>query len=135
MLCITEAHLLRKEIREELLQVLRDGDRRVTIGQGPASREHRISIPMFTCVLTTPEIELIHEPLRRCFPLQFVLSGYTADELRTVASMVAVKSNLILEEVRELAEGLYRRIDWRCFAAKLPSMASHVSISLYRHGG
>jgi Holliday junction DNA helicase RuvB len=105
VLFIDEIHRLPPAVEEILYPALEDYELDLMIGQGPAARSVRLSLPRFTLVGATTRTGLLTAPLRDRFGIVHRLDFYPREDLEAVI----VRSSRILgieveaEAVGELA--------------------------------
>lgn len=84
VLFIDEIHRLSTNIEEVLYSAMEDYELDIIIGEGPAARSMRISLPKFTLVGATTRLGLLSNPLRDRFGIPLRLNFYTTSELKSV---------------------------------------------------
>ena len=84
VLFIDEIHRLGPTIEEILYPALEDFHLDLVIGQGPAARTMKVSLPPFTLVGATTRAGLITAPLRARFGIVSRLDFYQPDELARI---------------------------------------------------
>lgn len=84
VLFIDEIHRLSTPVEEVLYSAMEDYALDIIIGEGPAARSVRITLPKFTLVGATTRLGLLSNPLRDRFGIPLRLNFYTADELKAV---------------------------------------------------
>lgn len=84
VLFIDEIHRLSASIEEVLYQAMEDFALDIMIGEGPAARSVKISLPRFTMVGATTRLGLLSNPLRDRFGIPMRLNFYSHDELQMV---------------------------------------------------
>ena len=93
VLFIDEIHRLSAAVEEILYPAMEDFELDLVIGQGPAARTVRLTLPRFTLVGATTRTGLLTAPLRDRFGIVHNLEFYPAEEL----SRIVVRSARILE--------------------------------------
>jgi Holliday junction DNA helicase RuvB len=93
VLFIDEIHRLPPAVEEILYPVMEDFELDLVIGQGPAARSVRLTLPRFTLVGATTRTGLLSAPLRDRFGIVHRLDFYPCDEL----SSIVVRSARILD--------------------------------------
>lgn len=84
VLFIDEIHRLSTSVEEVLYSAMEDYALDIIIGEGPAARSVRISLPKFTLVGATTRLGLLSNPLRDRFGIPLRLNFYSSDELKSV---------------------------------------------------
>ena len=84
VLFIDEIHRLNPAIEEVLYPAMEDYQADIMIGQGPAARSMKLSLPKFTLIGATTRAGLITAPLRGRFGIVFNLNFYAHDELELI---------------------------------------------------
>ncbi len=98
ILFIDEIHRLNPAVEEILYPAMEEYELDLVIGQGPAARTVRLSLPRFTLVGATTRTGLLTAPLRDRFGIVHHLSFYSADELATIVRRSARILTIPLEE-------------------------------------
>ncbi len=96
VLFIDEIHRLSPAVEEILYPAMEDRALDILIGEGPAARSVRISLPPFTLVGATTRAGLLATPLRDRFGLPVRLRFYSPDELLAVVARAATLMGLAL---------------------------------------
>lgn len=86
VLFIDEIHRLSPAVEEILYPAMEDYELDLVIGEGPAARSVKISLPKFTLVGATTRSGLLTTPLRDRFGIPVRLSFYTVDELEYIVT-------------------------------------------------
>ncbi|MDE1570892.1 Holliday junction branch migration DNA helicase RuvB [Aquabacter sediminis] len=86
VLFIDEIHRLSPAVEEILYPAMEDYELDLVIGEGPAARSVKISLPKFTLVGATTRSGLLTTPLRDRFGIPVRLSFYTIDELEFIVT-------------------------------------------------
>lgn len=86
VLFIDEIHRLSTNVEEVLYSAMEDYSLDIIIGEGPAARSVRITLPKFTLVGATTRLGLLSNPLRDRFGIPLRLNFYSNDELKSVIS-------------------------------------------------
>lgn len=86
VLFIDEIHRLSTNVEEVLYSAMEDYALDIIIGEGPAARSVRISLPKFTLVGATTRLGLLSNPLRDRFGIPLRLNFYNNEELKSVIS-------------------------------------------------
>ena len=94
VLFIDEIHRLSTNIEEVLYSAMEDYELDIMIGEGPAARSVRISLPKFTLVGATTRLGLLSNPLRDRFGIPLRLNFYMPHELKSVITRAAVLLNV-----------------------------------------
>jgi Holliday junction DNA helicase RuvB len=89
VLFIDEIHRLSTSVEEVLYSAMEDYELDIIIGEGPAARSVRISLPKFTLVGATTRLGLLSNPLRDRFGIPLRLSFYLPHELMMVITRAA----------------------------------------------
>ena len=127
VLFVDEIHRLNSAIEEVLYPAMEDYEIDIMIGEGPAARSIRLSVPPFTLIGATTRTGLLTTPLRDRFGVWQRLEYYAEDELAAIvrrsagilgvtiddesAAQLAARSrgtprvaNRLLRRVRDFAE-------------------------------
>lgn len=89
VLFIDEIHRLPAAVEEVLYPAMEDFELDLVIGQGPAARSVRLSLPRFTLVGATTRTGLLTAPLRDRFGIVHRLEFYPADDLAVIVARSA----------------------------------------------
>ncbi|MDI4664911.1 Holliday junction branch migration DNA helicase RuvB [Xanthobacter autotrophicus] len=84
VLFIDEIHRLSPAVEEILYPAMEDYELDLVIGEGPAARSVKISLPKFTLVGATTRSGLLTTPLRDRFGIPVRLQFYTVEELEKI---------------------------------------------------
>ena len=84
VLFIDEIHRLNPAVEEILYPAMEDYQLDLIIGEGPAARSVRITLPPFTLVGATTRSGLMTNPLRERFGIPARLGFYSAEELERI---------------------------------------------------
>jgi len=84
VLFVDEIHRLNTAIEEVLYPAMEDFEIDIMIGEGPAARSIRLSVPPFTLIGATTRTGLLTTPLRDRFGVWQRLEYYTEDELAAI---------------------------------------------------
>ncbi|MFG1431210.1 Holliday junction branch migration DNA helicase RuvB [Xanthobacter sp. V2C-8] len=84
VLFIDEIHRLAPAVEEILYPAMEDYELDLVIGEGPAARSVKISLPKFTLVGATTRSGLLTTPLRDRFGIPVRLQFYTVEELEKI---------------------------------------------------
>ena len=84
VLFIDEIHRLSPAVEEILYPAMEDFELDLVIGQGPAARSVRLTLPRFTLVGATTRAGLLTAPLRDRFGIVQRLDFYPAEDLATI---------------------------------------------------
>jgi Holliday junction DNA helicase RuvB len=84
VLFVDEIHRLNTAIEEVLYPAMEDYEIDIMIGEGPAARSIRLSVPPFTLIGATTRTGLLTTPLRDRFGVWQRLEYYTEDELAAI---------------------------------------------------
>ncbi len=142
VLFVDEIHRLNSAIEEVLYPAMEDFEIDIMIGEGPAARSIRLSVPPFTLIGATTRTGLLTTPLRDRFGVWQRLEYYTEPELTAIvtrsagilavtidaesAGEIAARSrgtprvaNRLLRRVRDFAEVRHQGVITRdiCLAA------------------
>ncbi len=98
VLFIDEIHRLSTNVEEVLYSAMEDYSLDIIIGEGPAARSVRITLPKFTLVGATTRLGLLSNPLRDRFGIPLRLNFYSNDELKSVISRGASLLNSDIAE-------------------------------------
>lgn len=106
VLFIDEIHRLSPAVEEILYPAMEDYELDLVIGEGPAARSVKISLPKFTLVGATTRSGLLTTPLRDRFGIPVRLSFYTIDELEFIVTRGARVFGIGIEPdgAREIAK-------------------------------
>ena len=96
VLFVDEIHRLPAAVEEILYPAMEDFELDIMIGQGPAARSVRLTLPHFTLVGATTRTGLLTAPLRDRFGIVHRLEFYPPDEL---AAIVERSSRILAIEV------------------------------------
>jgi len=107
VLFIDEIHRLPPAVEEILYPAMEDFELDLVIGQGPAARSVRLSLPRFTLVGATTRTGLLTAPLRDRFGIVHRLEFYPADDLAVIVARSA--GILDIDIVPDAAEEISRR--------------------------
>jgi Holliday junction DNA helicase RuvB len=113
VLFVDEIHRLPAAVEEILYPAMEDFELDIMIGQGPAARSVRLTIPHFTLIGATTRTGLLTAPLRDRFGIVHRLEFYPPDELAAIAERSARILNIILatdarDEVAKRSRGTPR---------------------------
>ena len=113
VLFIDEIHRLPPAVEEILYPAMEDFELDIIIGQGPAARSVRLTLPHFTLVGATTRTGLLTAPLRDRFGIVHRLEFYPPDELATIversARILGIEiENNARDEVAKRARGTPR---------------------------
>jgi len=97
LLILNHVQTLRKIPLARFLEAMNSGRLSFTIGMGPAARTHVMDLQPFTLVATCPKKSECPVDLLPEFSLVIELQPYSAPELGTIATRIAVRKNLELE--------------------------------------
>ncbi|MBK7249812.1 MAG: Holliday junction branch migration DNA helicase RuvB [Gammaproteobacteria bacterium] len=86
VLFVDEIHRLSPVVEEVLYPAMEDYQLDIMIGEGPAARSIKLSIPPFTLVGATTRAGLLTSPLRDRFGIVQRLEFYTTDELERIVA-------------------------------------------------
>lgn len=89
VLFIDEIHRLPPSVEEILYPAMEDFELDLIIGQGPAARSVRLTLPRFTLVGATTRTGLITAPLRDRFGIVHRLEFYPAEDLAAIVARSA----------------------------------------------
>lgn len=84
VLFIDEIHRLQRVVEETLYAAMEDYVLDVVLGQGPAAKTVRLTLPKFSIVGATTRIGALSSPLRDRFGAAYRLQLYTNDEITTI---------------------------------------------------
>lgn len=84
VLFIDEIHRLSPAVEEILYPAMEDFELDLVIGEGPAARSVRLSLPRFTLVAATTRTGLLTAPLRDRFGIVHRLEFYPPEDLATI---------------------------------------------------
>ena len=142
VLFIDEIHRLSPAVEEILYPAMEDFELDLVIGQGPAARSVRLSLPRFTLVGATTRAGLLTAPLRDRFGIVHRLEFYPSEDLGRIVARssrilgIAVEDDAVAEVAQRsrgtprIANRLLRRV--RDFAHHLES--ERVTLSAARFG-
>ncbi|MDR0555449.1 MAG: Holliday junction branch migration DNA helicase RuvB [Holosporaceae bacterium] len=86
VLFIDEIHRMNRLVEEILYPAMEDFQLDLMIGEGPAARSVRISLPHFTLIGATTRSGMLSSPLRDRFGIPLRLEFYTHQELQIIIS-------------------------------------------------
>jgi Holliday junction DNA helicase RuvB len=89
VLFVDEIHRLPAAVEEILYPAMEDFELDIVIGQGPAARSVRLTLPNFTLVGATTRTGLLTAPLRDRFGIVHRLEFYPPDELAAIVDRSA----------------------------------------------
>jgi Holliday junction DNA helicase RuvB len=89
VLFVDEIHRLPPAVEEILYPAMEDYELDIVIGQGPAARSVRLTLPSFTLVGATTRTGLLTAPLRDRFGIVHRLEFYPPDELAAIVERSA----------------------------------------------
>jgi Holliday junction DNA helicase RuvB len=89
VLFVDEIHRLSPVVEEVLYPAMEDYQLDIMIGEGPAARSIKLSLPPFTLVGATTRAGLLTSPLRDRFGIVQRLEFYTASELERIVTRSA----------------------------------------------
>jgi len=98
VLFIDEIHRLNINIEEILYSAMEDFALDIIVGEGPAARSIRITLPKFTLVGATTRLGLLSSPLRDRFGIPLRLDFYSPEELCLVIKRGAKLMNIEISE-------------------------------------
>jgi len=106
-LLMSDVHLLRKSFWKGLREILHSNQLTITIGQGPAARNHVMEVRPFTMIATCSKMRDCPSELLDGFSLVLSLEPYSRTELSEIATRIARKIDVSLESGTNelLAEG------------------------------
>jgi Holliday junction DNA helicase RuvB len=107
VLFIDEIHRLPAAVEEILYPAMEDFELDLVIGQGPAARSVRLTLPRFTLVGATTRTGLLTAPLRDRFGIVHRLEFYPGDDLAVIVGRSA--GILEIEVAEEAAAEIARR--------------------------
>lgn len=99
VLFIDEIHRLSPVVEEILYPAMEDFEIDIVIGEGPAARTVKLSLPPFTLVGATTRAGLLTSPLRDRFGIVQRLEYYTEEDLANIIQRSASILNLATEPV------------------------------------
>ncbi len=113
VLFIDEIHRLPPAVEEILYPAMEDFELDLMIGQGPAARSVRLTLPRFTLVGATTRTGLLTAPLRDRFGIVHRLEFYPADDLARIVMRSAGILDIAVEadaaaEIAQRARGTPR---------------------------
>jgi Holliday junction DNA helicase RuvB len=105
VLFVDEIHRLSPVVEEILYPALEDYELDILIGEGPAARSIKISLPPFTLIGATTRAGLLTSPLRDRFGISFHLEFYSDAELTQIVTRSAriLGTPQVLEGAQEIA--------------------------------
>jgi len=106
VLFIDEIHRLSPIVEEVLYPAMEDYQLDIMIGEGPAARSIKLSLPPFTLVGATTRAGLLTSPLRDRFGIVQRLEFYNVDDLTSIVQRSAgiLGAPLVGEGARRIAE-------------------------------
>jgi len=106
VLFIDEIHRLPAAVEEILYPAMEDFELDLVIGQGPAARSVRLTLPRFTLVGATTRTGLLTAPLRDRFGIVHRLEFYPGDDLAVIVTRSAgiLDIDLAPDAAQELAK-------------------------------
>src|SRR5215831_10265796 len=97
ILFIDEIHRLPNAIEEVLYSAMEDYKLDIIIGQGPAARTVKISLPPFTLIGATTSAGSLTKPLRDRFLIRHTLDFYSVEDIFKIVNRSARILNIPLE--------------------------------------
>ena len=97
VLFIDEIHRLPSAVEEVLYSAMEDFYIDIIIGEGPAARAVKISLPKFTLVGATTRLGLLTNPLKDRFGIPLKLDFYNREELVKVVERGAILYNINID--------------------------------------
>ena len=104
VLFVDEIHRLSPVVEEILYPAMEDYQLDIMIGEGPAARSIRLSVPPFTLIGATTRSGLLTTPLRDRFGVTQRLEYYTDPQLAARSRGTPRVANRLLRRVRDFAE-------------------------------
>lgn len=106
VLFVDEIHRLSPVVEEVLYPAMEDYQLDIMIGEGPAARSIKLSLPPFTLVGATTRAGLLTSPLRDRFGIVQRLEFYDADDLTLIVQRSAGILGVPIDEIgaRRIAE-------------------------------
>jgi Holliday junction DNA helicase RuvB len=98
VLFIDEIHRLNTAVEEVLYPAMEDFELDIMIGEGPAARSVRMTLPPFTLVGATTRSGLLSSPLRDRFGIPLRLDFYTPEDLQQIITRGARLMKMPLTE-------------------------------------
>ncbi|MFV2071056.1 MAG: Holliday junction branch migration DNA helicase RuvB [Thermoanaerobaculales bacterium] len=107
VLFVDEIHRMSPAVEEVLYPAMEDFELDLVIGQGPAARSVRLTLPRFTLVGATTRTGLLTAPLRDRFGIVHHLEFYPSSDLSTIVNRSS--GILGIEVEKNAAEEIARR--------------------------
>lgn len=98
ILFIDEIHRLHRTVEETLYSAMEDFVLDVVLGQGPAAKTVRLTLPRFTLVGATTRVGALSAPLRDRFGVMHRLQFYTAEDITRILHRSARILGVTMEE-------------------------------------
>lgn len=98
ILFIDEIHRLPVSVEEVLYSAMEDFSIDLMIGEGPAARSVKISLPKFTLVGATTRLGLLSNPLRDRFGIPIKLDFYSIEDLQKIINRGVVLLGVEIEQ-------------------------------------
>lgn len=98
VLFLDEIHRLSPAVEEILYPAMEDFELDLVIGEGPAARSVRLTLPPFTLVAATTRTGLLTAPLRDRFGIVSRLEFYERDDLATIVRRSARILDLLIAD-------------------------------------
>ena len=98
VLFVDEIHRLNSAIEEVLYPAMEDFEIDIMIGEGPAARSIRLSVPPFTLIGATTRTGLLTTPLRDRFGVWQRLEYYADDELAAIVRRSAGILGVVIDD-------------------------------------
>jgi Holliday junction resolvasome RuvABC ATP-dependent DNA helicase subunit len=98
LLMLNRVQTLRKVPLARFVEAMSSGKLSITIGLGPAARNHIMDLPSFTLVATCPKKSDCPVDLLPEFSLVLELQPYSISELALIATRIGAKRNLELQD-------------------------------------
>jgi len=102
VLFVDEIHRLNAAVEEVLYPAMEDFEIDIMIGEGPAARSIRMSVPPFTLIGATTRTGLLTTPLRDRFGVWQRLEYYAEDELAAIVRRSAGILGTVIDDVSAL---------------------------------
>ncbi|ATG97409.1 Holliday junction branch migration DNA helicase RuvB [Mesoplasma lactucae] len=93
---IDEVHAISKEVTEVLYPAIEEGEINIIIGKEYNSKSINISLPPFTLIAATTELDKLPTPFFNRFPIYFTLQPYNEKEMGEIITNYAKSINLPL---------------------------------------
>lgn len=92
ILILNEIHQLNKKVLDELIKALKKYEMIITVGKGHSSRQMTLSLPHFTLIGTTTQINQVDSDLMNAVFSVYHFDSYSTDEIINICKIVINKN-------------------------------------------